>query len=378
MSLMSFTRQKRVASIYALMFAGCVIVGTGALASFATAQSGNNAVTPNSSAAPAMDTDKIITELRRDIADLKRKVDKPPKDIWDKLTTISGFASAIIVALIGFYATNLYDRRQKQLEEQRKDQEIRVSEIQTVEKLIPHLSSTDEQVKAAALIAIDALGNKELAIKLAKAFGGTGGTSALTTIASTAGQQGAAIAGRALFSILKYLEPRVVAVHAGDRRASGFIVAEDGAVVTTAHLVKGAPADQLSVKLSSGSSLPAKLVKVDNVKDLALLTINTREPLSPLNLSPSMPDIGMPISALLFGSDEILRAEIGTAVGLQLKPTPKVAVRLHTEAGDSGAPVLDKEGRLLGLVQSSDGRGNALLIPAADAVAFVNSPVEAA
>jgi len=83
--------------------------------------------------------------------------------------------------------------------------------------------------------------------------------------------------------------------------------------------------------------------------DLALLTVSTNEPLAPLNLSSSIPDAGMPISALLFGRGAELRLELGTLVGLKLHPTPKLLVRLNTEFGDSGAPVVDKEGRLLGL-----------------------------
>jgi hypothetical protein len=190
-------------------------------------------------AAPALPTGNVpaspssndaqLDKLRDEFAELKRKVDKPPKDTWDKITAISGFASAIAVALIGFYATNLYNRRQKQSEERRKDQEVLLAQIQTVEKFIPHLSSQDEQIKAAALIAIAAMGNDELAVKLATAFKGLGAISALTAIASG----GSAEAERALLDILKYLEPRVVAVRVcGVHRAGGFIAAPNGAVVT--------------------------------------------------------------------------------------------------------------------------------------------------
>jgi hypothetical protein len=79
-----------------------------------------------------------------------------------------------MVALIGFYATNVYTRRQQLSEQHRKDQELVVAQIQTVEKFIPHLSSSDEKIKTAGLIAIAALGNEELAVRLATAFGGSG------------------------------------------------------------------------------------------------------------------------------------------------------------------------------------------------------------
>jgi hypothetical protein len=146
-------------------------------------------------------SEKGLETLRAEVADLRRKVEKPPKDAWDKVTAISGLASGLAVALIGFYATNVYNRRQRLAEDRRKDQEILVSQIQTVEKFIPYLSSKDENAKSGALIAISTLGNEELAIKLATAFGGPGATAALQSIASTAEPQGAASAERALHDI---------------------------------------------------------------------------------------------------------------------------------------------------------------------------------
>jgi len=139
-----------------------------------------------------------LDTIRAEVTELRKKVDKPPKDVWDKVTAVSGLASGLAVALFGFYATNVYNRRQRQSEENRKDRELLIAQIQTVEKFIPHLSSKDETVKSGALVAISALGNEELAIKLAKAFGGPGATSALTSIAATAGPQEAASAERAL------------------------------------------------------------------------------------------------------------------------------------------------------------------------------------
>lgn len=96
------------------------------------------------------------------------------------MTAISGLISGLSVALIGFYATNVYNRRQRVSEERKKDQELVVAQIQTAEKFIPHLSSGNENIKAGALTAIAALGNEELAVKLATAFGGSGATAALT------------------------------------------------------------------------------------------------------------------------------------------------------------------------------------------------------
>ena len=54
--------------------------------------------------------DKSFETLRNEVSELRRKVDKPPKDFWDKVTSVSGLASGLAVALIGFYATNVAPR----------------------------------------------------------------------------------------------------------------------------------------------------------------------------------------------------------------------------------------------------------------------------
>jgi hypothetical protein len=63
-----------------------------------------------------------IEALWNEVSELRRKVEKPPKDVWDKFSSVSGFASGLAVALIGFYATTIYNKRQRDAEENRKNQ----------------------------------------------------------------------------------------------------------------------------------------------------------------------------------------------------------------------------------------------------------------
>ncbi len=56
---------------------------------------------------------------------------------------------------------------------------------------------------------------------------------------------------------------------------SGFIIAEDGNIVTNNHVVDGA--DTVNVKLADGRSLDAKVIGSDPLTDVALIQITSDE-----------------------------------------------------------------------------------------------------
>jgi serine protease Do len=58
---------------------------------------------------------------------------------------------------------------------------------------------------------------------------------------------------------------------------SGFVVSEDGYIVTNNHVIDGA--DEIEVEFFSGKSLPAKVIGSDPTTDIALLKIESDEPL---------------------------------------------------------------------------------------------------
>jgi hypothetical protein len=63
----------------------------------------NVSAEPKKSSVEQSDTE--IEGLKQDIAELKRKVDRPPKDFWDKFATLSTFLSGVLISLIGLYIT---------------------------------------------------------------------------------------------------------------------------------------------------------------------------------------------------------------------------------------------------------------------------------
>ena len=58
---------------------------------------------------------------------------------------------------------------------------------------------------------------------------------------------------------------------------SGFVISEDGYVVTNNHVIDGA--DEISIEFFSGEELPAEVVGTDPNTDIALLKVKTNAPL---------------------------------------------------------------------------------------------------
>ena len=74
-----------------------------------------------------------------------------------------------------------------------------------------------------------------------------------------------------------FLGPKQNLPHHVTSLGSGFIVDAGGYIVTNNHVIENA--EQISVTLNDGTSLPAKLIGRDEKTDLALLKVNPKKPL---------------------------------------------------------------------------------------------------
>lgn len=138
---------------------------------------------------------------------------------------------------------------------------------------------------------------------------------------------------------------------------SGFVWDDEGHVVTNFHVVQGASA--LNVKLQDGTSWPAKVVGVDPSKDLAVLAIDApKRTLSPLprGLSEEL-QVGQKVIAIgnPFGLDHTLTSGVISALGREIEAVNGRTIQgvVQTDAainpGNSGGPLLDSQGRLIGV-----------------------------
>ncbi len=137
---------------------------------------------------------------------------------------------------------------------------------------------------------------------------------------------------------------------------SGFVVHEDGYVVTNAHVV--ADVSQLKVVFSDGREFPAQIVSADAGKDLAVLALKNVTDLpyieigrsSDLMIGETVVAIGNPL-----GYASTVTSGVVSAVGRDLQVSDDVWMRglIQTDAsinpGNSGGPLLNINGELIGV-----------------------------
>ncbi|HVP12033.1 MAG TPA: DegQ family serine endoprotease [Phycisphaerae bacterium] len=134
---------------------------------------------------------------------------------------------------------------------------------------------------------------------------------------------------------------------------SGVIVRKDGYILTNNHVVAGA--DQLTVKLSNGRELPAKVVGTDPQTDLAVIKVKA-DNLQPAELGNSdQLKVGEWVVAAgnPFGLADTITAGIVSAKGRDNVRIAQYEDFIQTDAainpGNSGGPLVDLQGRVVGI-----------------------------
>jgi serine protease Do len=165
--------------------------------------------------------------------------------------------------------------------------------------------------------------------------------------------------------------PAVVGLGPGWRGGSGVVVA-DGRVLTAAHNLRG---DRTGVVFADGRRERAEVLGVDRDIDLAVLGVDTGG-IAPLEAGDAVGEIGSLVVGLARPGGRALRVTHGFISTDQREVRGPRGRRIpaieHTAAlprGSSGGPLLDAEGRLVGVnVIRLDGG----LIVAVDVVALAD------
>ncbi len=133
---------------------------------------------------------------------------------------------------------------------------------------------------------------------------------------------------------------------------SGFIVDEDGIILTNNHVVAGA--DEIYVRFSDRRELKAELIGADQRSDLAVLKVDAEDlPAAKLGKSKDL-KVGEWVFAIgsPFGFDYTVTAGIVSAKGRSLPNenyVPFIQTDVAINPGNSGGPLFNMDGEVVGI-----------------------------
>jgi S1-C subfamily serine protease len=149
---------------------------------------------------------------------------------------------------------------------------------------------------------------------------------------------------------------------------AGVVVADGLHALTAAHCLEGEAGQHIPVVLKDGQVLGGEVVLLDQEKDVAVIRFEEAAPVRPLPVAPSLPEPG---TGLLFAGrndratspHEVELERLGRCPSLPGVPSA-LFTTLRGEKGDSGAPVVDRQLRVVGLVHG--GAACSIATPTAD------------
>jgi S1-C subfamily serine protease len=146
----------------------------------------------------------------------------------------------------------------------------------------------------------------------------------------------------------------------GTSTGSGFLVDDDGTILTNAHVVAGSESVTVSFEDDKGNEIDAEVKGRDESTDLAVLKIDPAEAegVAPVPLGDSAKaQVGDPVIAIgnPFGFTRTVTTGIVSAVQRRIDAPNAFSIGnvIQTDAsinpGNSGGPLLDAQGRVIGI-----------------------------
>ncbi|HEY9648085.1 MAG TPA: HhoA/HhoB/HtrA family serine endopeptidase [Chroococcidiopsis sp.] len=141
-------------------------------------------------------------------------------------------------------------------------------------------------------------------------------------------------------------------------QGSGFIISDDGLILTNAHVVDRA--DRVTVRLKDGRTLDGEVRGTDEVTDLAVVKISVRDgnlPVAPLGNSDDIKvgdwaiAVGNPLgldNTVTLGIISTLNRS-SAAVGIPDKRVDFIQTDAAINPGNSGGPLLNGQGEVIGI-----------------------------
>lgn len=146
---------------------------------------------------------------------------------------------------------------------------------------------------------------------------------------------------------------------------SGFLISEDGFILTNFHVISGS--SRIQVTLSDQSQYNARAVDTDRSDDLALIKITPKRKQGFLRLGDSdQLQVGQKVLAIgnPFGLEGTLTTGVVSSIGraIESEDNERLEGMIQTDAaingGNSGGPLLDSSGNVIGISTAIVGRTN--------------------
>ena len=138
---------------------------------------------------------------------------------------------------------------------------------------------------------------------------------------------------------------------------SGFIITQDGYIVTNHHVISGA--SSVTVTMYNGTEYPATVVGSDSDYDVAVLKINATDlqPVtlgnsSSVNVGDSVLAIGNPLGELTFSMSQGIVSCCDRAINVDGTPFNMIQVDASINPGNSGGPLMNLYGEVVGIVSA--------------------------
>ncbi len=164
---------------------------------------------------------------------------------------------------------------------------------------------------------------------------------------------------------------------------SGFIISEDGYIVTNNHVVENADKVFVSLQGKSGEadSLEAAIIGTDPETDLALLKVETKTKLPVLKFGDSdAAEVGEWVLAIgnPFGLGHTVTAGIISAKGRDIQVGPFdsfIQTDTSINPGNSGGPLINMQGEVIGINTAilASGQGLGFSIPSSQAERIIET-----
>ena len=168
--------------------------------------------------------------------------------------------------------------------------------------------------------------------------------------------------------VLENVRNSLVEIHNGRRGiGAGIVWSSDGVIITNAHVVGRS---HLQVTLPDGRTLPARVLAHDAEHDLAALAVDATG-LPAIQVGQSQrPQLGQWVMALghPWGVTGAVTSGVVIGAGSEWPEMPQsgrewVVVSLHLRPGYSGGPLVDAQGRLVGINTMMTGPDVGVAVP---------------